>query len=183
MDTTNPITNQRKARCRHCRSMLLPGQGSGYPSQFGYGGGNIYYCPACTAARQKREADDAAVKVNLQTIAACLEQRFGGPVDTAHYFGAISLQNIASALYGRMRNLIYASGMYALEASQAIVPAIADAPELGSHALFALAEAAALQTLAEIYHQHGNLPWVAYPLVQAVLQTQPDLSYTYARTL
>jgi hypothetical protein len=152
--------------------MLLPGQGSGYPSQFGYGGGSIYYCPTCTAARQKRDADAAAVAANLQIIAACLEQRFGGPVDTSHNFGGILLTNIATALYDRMRNLIYASGMYALEVSDAIAPVISTAPEQGSQDLFALAEAIALQTLSDFYHQNGSLPWAAYPLVQAVQQAQ-----------
>jgi len=180
MNTTDPMTNQRKARCRHCHIQLLPGEGIRYPSQFASGGSYLYYCPTCATARQKRDADRETIAANLQAIAASLEKRFGGPVDTGDYFGAISLCTLASALYGRLRNLIEASGMYALEVSEAIAPVIATAPAQGAQDLFRLAEAVALQTLSDFYHQNGSLPWAAYPLVQAVQLaqiTQPAVLY------
>jgi hypothetical protein len=172
MNTTCPITNQRKARCRHCHLQLLPGEGIRYPSQFAYGGSHLYYCPTCATARQKREADQETIDANLQTIATSLERRFGGPVDTSSCFGAILLTNTATALYGRLRNLINASGMYALEVSEAIAPVIASAPDQGAQNLFQLAEAVTLHTLSDFYHQKGSLPWAAYPLVQAVQLAQ-----------
>ena len=170
-----PIRNTRKARCKHCFKLLQPGEGIGYPN-LGYGGGGFYYmCQTDAAVRDRIEATRGLTDATLETIAQSLAHLLpsDGGVDTDTWLGYVSLKNGASLAYGRIAQIVQASGMYQLEVAQAINQALTeDAPATVADVTMS-AELAAVHTLTTIYSDTGELLWVNGRLHKAVMEI-PD---------
>jgi hypothetical protein len=170
--SAEPKTNARKAHCKHCARLLQPGEGVGYPSEFGYGGGWYYLCQDDSAVWERIKATQAEKEESLASIAAYLAAHLDsrGGVDTDNYCGYISLRNGASVAYGRTRAIIDSSGMYRSEVAQAIDLALVEEAPTTVDDVTELAERAAVQTLTAMYEKSGELPWVKDRLIKAVME-------------
>lgn len=168
---SEPRTNSRKARCNHCMKLLQPGEGVGYPSAR-YGGGTFYLCQGDAIVHDRIEFTRAETSTCLESIAATLAHLLDsqGGVDTDSFLGYVSLRNGASLVYGRIQQIVNASGMYRLEVAQAIDAALTDdAPATVEDATMT-AELAAVHALTGIYKRFGELLWVGEWLRKWVME-------------
>jgi hypothetical protein len=170
--SSEPKTNARKAHCKHCARPIQPGEGVGYPSEFGYGGGEYYLCQADAAVWERIKATQVEVEESLASIAAYLAIHLDsrGGLDTGSYFGYFSLRNGASLAYGRVRAIIESSGMYRCEVAQAIDLTLTEESPATLDDVTIAAERAAVQTLTAMYEKSGELPWVKDRLYKAVME-------------
>jgi len=171
---SEPRTNARKARCKHCMKLLEPGEGAGYPSEFGRGAGVYYFCQTDAAVYDRIQATRAETEAALESIAETLARLLDskGGVDTDLYLGYISLRNGASLAYGRIRLTVEASGMYRLEVARAIDLALTEEAPATVDDVTALAERVAVEALFQVYAQTGELLWVDSRLCKAVGETR-----------
>jgi len=171
---SEPKTNARKARCKHCMKLLQPGEGVGYTSEFGYGGSRYYLCQTDAAVHDRIEATLTETASFLESIAVSLARLLDskGGVDTDLYLGYISLRNGASLAYGRIRLTVEASGMYRLEVARAIDLALVEEAPATVDDVTALAERVAVEVLFQVFVQTNELLWVDSRLCKAVMETR-----------
>lgn len=171
-NASEPKTNSRKARCKHCMRLLQPGEGVGYPNEFGYGGGFYYMCQADAAVRDRIDFTRSDTKESLDNIAGTLTHTLDskGGIDTDTFRGYVSLRNGASLAYGRIQQVVDASGMYRLEVAQAIDAALVDENPATVEEVTSLVERVAVQTLRRFYLRFGELLWVTGRLHKMVTE-------------
>jgi hypothetical protein len=171
---SEPKANARKAHCKHCMKMLQPGEGVGYPNEFGYGGGFYYLCHPDSAVYERIKATRAEKEESLTSIAAYLAANLDskGGVDTDAFLGYISLRNGASLAYGRIRVIVDASGMYRCEVAQAIDQALIEEAPATVDDVTVLAERTAVQMLNKVFTETSELLWVNNRLYKMVMEIQ-----------